>query len=126
MRSRADMNTDGRQSLGKLGEDLACAELLRRGYAVCERRYRTRYGEIDIIARESGDVVFIEVKTRRDHQRGTPLESITPAKLARLRRLAGTWLRQHAHTGVSSRIDAIAITRPRTGTTTVQHIRGLQ
>ena len=49
------MPADPRQSLGKLGEDLACAELCRRGYAILARRYRTRYGEIDIVARHGGD-----------------------------------------------------------------------
>ena len=48
----AAMPADGRQSLGKMGEDLACAELARRGYAILERRYRTRFGEIDIVARD--------------------------------------------------------------------------
>ena len=49
------MPGDARQSLGKLGEDLACAELRRRGYAILARRYRTRFGEIDIIARDGDD-----------------------------------------------------------------------
>ena len=53
---------------GKLGEDLACAELARRGYAILERRYRTRYGEIDIVARSGDSLVFVEVKAR-DGQR---------------------------------------------------------
>ena len=121
-----DETISHRSGLGRWGETYAAAYVETLGMRVIERNWRCPEGEIDIIALDRGCVAFIEVKTRRDHQRGTPLESITPAKLARLRRLAGTWLRQHAHTGVSSRIDAIAITRPRTGTTTLQHIRGLQ
>ena len=50
----AGMAIDKRQELGKSGEDLACAELERRGYAILERRYRTRFGEIDIIASDRG------------------------------------------------------------------------
>lgn len=115
-----------RSGLGRWGEAYAATYAETLGMRVIERNWRCAEGEIDIVALDRGCVVFIEVKTRRDHQRGTPLESITPAKLARLRRLAGMWLRQHAHAGVSSRIDAIAITRPGTGVTTVQHIRGLQ
>ena len=58
------MPDDPRQSLGKLGEDLACAELERRGYAILARRYRTRFGEIDIVARDGETIVFVEVKAR--------------------------------------------------------------
>ena len=54
---------DQRQSLGKRGEDLACAELERRGYVIVDRRFRTRCGELDIVARDGGVLVFIEVKT---------------------------------------------------------------
>lgn len=111
--------------LGRWGEAYAAAYVERHGLRVIERNWRCTHGEIDIIALDRGQVVFIEVKTRRDHARGTPLESITAEKLMRLRRLARTWLREHAHTGVVARIDAIAITRPRTGATVVEHVRGL-
>jgi putative endonuclease len=57
--------THQRQSLGKQGEELACRELRRRGYAILARRYRTRFGELDVIARDQGVLVFVEVKTRR-------------------------------------------------------------
>ena len=57
------MPVDPRQSLGKLGEDLACAELERRGYEILARRYRTRFGEIDIVARHDETTVFVEVKS---------------------------------------------------------------
>ena len=53
------MSEDARQHLGKMGEDLACAELSRRGYAVLARRYRTRFGEIDIVARDGDVTVFV-------------------------------------------------------------------
>ena len=52
--------------LGKTGEDLACRELERRGYAIVARRYRCRGGELDIIARDGRTTVFVEVKARRD------------------------------------------------------------
>ena len=58
------MGSDPRQNLGELGETLACDELRRRGYAILERRYRTRYGEIDIVARHGDVLVFVEVKAR--------------------------------------------------------------
>ncbi len=53
-----------RIALGKIGEDLACRELERRGYAIVARRYRRRGGELDIIARDGPTLVFVEVKAR--------------------------------------------------------------
>ena len=64
------MSNDPRHSLGKMGEDLACAELGRRGYAVLARGYRTKYGEIDIVARDGETTVFVEVKTRAGDEYG--------------------------------------------------------
>ena len=53
-----------RVARGKIGEDLACRELERRGYAILARRYRSRVGEIDIVASDGPTLVFVEVKTR--------------------------------------------------------------
>src|SRR5688500_20192448 len=82
------MPADGRQSLGKLGEDLACAELTRRGYEILERRYRTRYGEIDIIARSGASLVFEEVKARAGSQFGGGEAAVTLCKQQRIVRMA--------------------------------------
>lgn len=54
--------TEARQRLGKKGEDAACAYLERKGYVICRRNYRCRYGEIDIIAAKGGELSFVEVK----------------------------------------------------------------
>ena len=62
---------DHRQSLGKRGEDLACEELERRGYAIVDRRFRTRCGELDIVARDGDVLVFVEVKARSGSSFGT-------------------------------------------------------
>ena len=66
--------------LGELGEDAACRELRRRGYVILARRYRTRHGELDIIAREGDVLVFVEVKTRSSHAFGGPLHAVTGQK----------------------------------------------
>ena len=73
-----------RQALGKYGEDLAVEELERRGYAILARRYRTRHGEIDIVARDGETMVFVEVKARadggvRDGGRGRDAGEAAPA-----------------------------------------------
>ena len=64
------MAGDHRQELGKFGETRACEELARRGYAVLARRYRTRAGEIDIVARDGPTIVFVEVKARTSERFG--------------------------------------------------------
>ena len=69
-----------RQRLGTAGEDLACAELERLGYRIIERNYRSRFGEIDIVAGDAGTVVFVEVKTKTSGDFGDPVEEVTPQK----------------------------------------------
>ena len=73
--------------LGRRGEQLAVDHLEARGMRVIERNWRCRLGEIDLVARDGDDTVFVEVKTRTTADYGHPFESITPVKLARLRRL---------------------------------------
>ena len=92
------MSSDPRHHLGKLGEDLACAELARRGYAVLARRYRTRFGEIDIIARDRDVTVFVEVKTRAGDDYGDGAEAVTAWKQRRITQMAIDYLsRNHLH-----------------------------
>ena len=83
---------DHRQSLGKRGEDLACAELEKRGYVIVDRRFRTRCGELDIVARDGGVLVFVEVKARSGSNFGTPFESVTWKKRQRLSQMAASYL----------------------------------
>jgi putative endonuclease len=92
------MSEDARQHLGKMGEDLACAELSRRGYAVLARRYRTRFGEIDIVARDGDVTVFVEVKTRAGDDYGGGAEAVTGWKQRRVTQMAVDYLsRNHLH-----------------------------
>ena len=86
------MASDARQSLGELGETLACEELRRRGYAILERRYRTRYGEIDIVARHGDVLVFVEVKARAGEAFGTGAEAVTRYKQRRVAQMAADFL----------------------------------
>ncbi len=84
--------TQARQSLGKQGEVLACDELRRRGYAILARRYRTRFGEIDIIARDDRTLVFVEVKTRRSAGFGGATAAVGFRKQRRLINMARSYL----------------------------------
>ena len=81
-----------RQAFGKTGEDLAVAELERRGYAILARRYRTKHGEIDIVARDGETMVFVEVKARATAEFGTAAEAVTRRKQRRLASMAVDYL----------------------------------
>lgn len=97
-------------SLGELGESLARAALEREGYVIVATGYRTPVGEIDIIARDGGCLVFVEVKARRTHERGTPVEAVTPRKQRRLVRLAESYLAQMQPAAEACRFDVVGIT----------------
>ncbi len=101
--------TIARQELGKLGEDLAVRELERRGYAILARRYRTRCGEIDIVAQEGGAVVFVEVKARANAEFGTAAEAVTLWKQRQLSRMAADYLVRVGVGGRPCRFDVVAI-----------------
>lgn len=81
-----------RQILGAAGEDLAAAWYEERGYRVVARNWRCRQGELDLVVRSPGVVVFCEVKARSSLDYGSPFEAVTPAKQRRLRTLAASWL----------------------------------
>jgi len=107
---------DMRRHLGDFGEAAAAAYLIRQGYVVCERQWHCRSGEIDLIARQGDQVVFVEVRTRRNTPSGSAEESVTPAKQQRLVALAYAYLEAHnlnEHT--PWRIDVIAVRIDRAG-----------
>jgi putative endonuclease len=90
------MATDARRTRGSLGEEVAARHLLEQGYEIVERNFRTRYGELDLIAADRTCIVFCEVKTRVAAGRSGPergLDAIGTAKRRRLRAMAGQWLR---------------------------------
>ncbi len=101
--------TGQRQKLGQTGESLAARELQRRGYRLLARNWRCPAGEIDLIAEQGGALVFVEVRTRRGDARGTPLESITPAKQAKLIEAAQTYLQENTLEDRDWRIDVVAV-----------------
>ena len=103
------MAPDARQSLGKQGEDLACAELCRRGYELLDRRYRTRFGEIDIVARHRGTIVFVEVKTRGTEDFGGGAAAVTGSKQRRIGQMAVDFLSRRRLTDQPCRFDVVAV-----------------
>jgi putative endonuclease len=94
---------------GKTGEDLACAELERRGYAIVARRYRRRGGELDIIARDGPTLVFVEVKARDSRAFGDGAEAVTALKRRRLARLALDFVARHRLHDCACRFDVVTV-----------------
>ena len=103
------MGDDPRQFLGKLGENLACAELERCGYAILARRYRTRFGEIDIVARDGDATVFVEVKARAGDEFGGAAAAVTEWKQRRLTYMAIDYLSRHRLHDQPCRFDVVTI-----------------
>jgi putative endonuclease len=101
---------DPRRKLGDAGEDLAAAALKKQGYKILERNYTTPLGEIDLIARHRGELVFIEVKTRKSLRYGEPQDAVSAAKQARLRKLADYYLQRQRLGEVEVRFDVVGIT----------------
>jgi putative endonuclease len=81
-----------RDTEGRLGERIARWRLILSGYRIIETNYRTRYGEIDIVAGHRGDLVFIEVKTKRSKDYGPPEEAVDEKKQQKIARTALMYL----------------------------------
>ena len=101
--------TRARRDLGDFGERVAAAHLEAKGYHIRERNFRTREGEIDIIAEHAGVLVFVEVRTRRGGTRGTAAESVTARKAAHLLAAAHTYVQERPDCPAEQRIDVIAV-----------------
>ena len=101
--------TQQRRRLGQRGEQLAADKLAGLGYEIVQRNYRCTEGEIDIVTRLAGRWVFVEVRTRRGDQFGSPEESVTPRKRAHLIASARHYLQDHDALNADWRIDAVAV-----------------
>ena len=119
-----DWSETGR--LGDYGEAAAAVFLTHHGCRVLARNWRCRHGEIDLIAMDGEELVFVEVKTRSGLGYGHPFEAITQSKRARLRKLAGTWLEETGISVASMRIDAVAVLVDRTSwDVTIEHLKAV-
>jgi putative endonuclease len=111
--------------LGRRGEEAAARHLIGLGWRILDRNWRCAEGELDIVAHDGAEIVVCEVKTRSSTDYGTPAEAVTPAKAARLRRLAVRWLIAHAIGGTAVRIDVIGLVADGPSRFTVDHLRGV-
>lgn len=96
--------------LGDAGEDFAAKTLESLGYEILERKFRTRRGEIDLIAAKDGVIHFIEVKTRTGDDYGYPAEAVTIEKQTHIRRVADTYLANRRMLWRSVSIDVVEVT----------------
>jgi putative endonuclease len=123
---------DPRRGTGRRGEAVAAEFLERRGYAILERNFRTREGEIDLIARRDGTLVFCEVKALVARPGGpsagpaTPLEAVGPAKRLQVRRVARAWLAAGGTPAARDlRFDVVAVVlSPSREPVRVDHVEG--
>lgn len=111
--------------LGERGEQLAAEYLTETGLTVLSRNWRCREGELDLVATDGEQVVVCEVKTRSGDDFGTPAESVTPAKMSRLRRLARLWLSAYHVGWCVVRFDVVAVLWPPGGEPEITHFRGV-
>jgi putative endonuclease len=101
--------SQSRIELGKTGEDLACGELERRGYAIVARRHRCRTGELDIVAQDGPTLVFVEVKARDGRAFGDAAEAVTWHKRQRIVRLASEYVMRHHLYDSPCRFDVVSV-----------------
>jgi putative endonuclease len=105
-----------RKNLGDSGERVAAMFLEQRGYKIVERNYRTRLGELDLIAEDADGLAFVEVRTRRGTAVGAPEESLTPRKRVRLFAVAQQFLQANSqYEDYPWRVDLVAIELDRAG-----------
>ncbi len=114
-----------RNALGAYGETLAARHLTRSGMVLIDRNWRCDQGEIDLILRDGDVLVVCEVKTRTTDSYGGPLETISDAKVSRLRRLAARWVAERGVHPTDIRIDLVGVLRPRRGPAEIEHVAGV-
>lgn len=95
--------------LGAEGESLAEKYLIQKGYKIIQKNYRTKLGEIDLIAKDGETLCFVEVKTRKDVEQGDPLEAVTPSKQNKISRTALRYLQETDNLESDARFDVLGI-----------------
>lgn len=102
--------TQKRLQFGRDGESAALTFLKKKGYRILEKNFRSKVGEIDIIAEQDGVIVFVEVKARADHEFGHPFNALTPAKQRKIIQTAQSFLAQKRLSEKDMRFDVVALT----------------
>ena len=113
------------REIGAKGEEFASQYLQNLGYRILDRNWRTKRGELDIVAEHEATLIFCEVKTRTSKVCGLPSEAISQTKIQHLKTVALEWLNTHQvrHTGI--RFDAISVLIVPTSAPQISHIQGI-
>ena len=114
--------TNHRQQLGKRGEEIAKRHYEANGYTILDTNFRTRLGEIDLIAERGGTYVMVEVRTRSNQRFGTPEESITPAKADRLVAVSEEYFNRSQIVDADWRVDLVALVLDGSGNVTRMNV----
>ena len=121
--TKAKGSGDGRRALGAAGESAAAQYLVRCGYRIVEANVRCRIGEIDLVAIDTGVIVFVEVKGNRGRRYGAPEDMVTPFKQRKLTRLAAWYLQRRGWLGRPARFDVVAVDWDSAGAKCLRHFR---
>jgi putative endonuclease len=113
---------NSRQRLGQSGEETVARYLEKNGYTILTKNYRCKIGEIDIIARDGADLVFIEVKTRSGLGYGSPAAAVTLRKQRQITRAAQWYLAEQQLFDVPARFDVISVLYGETNRQQIDHI----
>lgn len=108
--------------LGKSGEEMAARYLRRQGYRLLEKNFRTKNGEIDIIAQDKDTIVFAEVKTRKSDFLDSPLDAVTRSKQRQISMVAQEYLSKTDLFDVCARFDVIGIQLSENTPARIEHI----
>lgn len=114
-----------RSRLGAFGEAYAARQLVAQGMVLLERNWRCPHGEIDLVLRDQDTLVVCEVKTRRSHRCGSPIESVTPEKHERLRALAELWRDARGLGPCALRVDLVGVLVDGVTVVALDHARGV-
>jgi putative endonuclease len=115
------------QTLGQFGESWAAGYLARAGFRIVDRNVRYREGEIDLVAYQGTELVFVEVKCRRTRAFGLPQESITQKRFEHLARAIECYIRDRGLSPASYRIDVIALEVDNRGRVArYEHLQGIE
>jgi len=99
----------GHTEVGRKGEEAAARHLQSLGYVILERRFRTRAGEIDLVARDGNTLVFVEVKARTSLACGRPAEAVDARKRGRIARVASLYLARECGRESPCRFDVVEV-----------------
>lgn len=116
--------SEATQALGLVGEELAAHYLAGEGYRILLKNFECVFGEIDLIAKERGVLVFIEVKTRSNQAMGHPAEAVTHHKRGQIIKSAQFYLKRYGIHGLECRFDVVSVMLPPGSEPSVELIRG--